>query len=457
MARRHVGAGCAVLTVLGSLVLANPSQATATASSVPPADGPSAARTLGADRPSAEVLHALRRDLGLTAAQARQRLTNEAEAGTRAGRLHNALGTRFAGAWVHGKTSAGLTVATTDKADVAAIEAGGADAKVVKVALADLRSVKTKLDKAAAVTKGRQTPVRYVDIRNNRVTVQATSRAAADALVKAAKVDRTRVAVKVSKDQPRALYDITGGDAYYINDEARCSVGFSVTKGEQQGFVSAGHCGSKGDTTTGYNQVAQGTFQDSVFPGHDYSWVATNDDWTATPHVKGEGGADVTVSGSVEALVGASVCRSGSTTGWHCGTIEEHDTSVTYPEGTVDGVTRTTVCAEPGDSGGPYVSGSQAQGVTSGGSGDCTSGGTTYYQPVNPALSAFGLTLTTDTATTETPGTTPEPQSGTWAAGAVYDVGAKVTYGGVTYVCLQPHQAQGAWQPATTPALWQKV
>lgn len=457
MARRHVGAGCAVLTVLGSLVLANPSQATATASSVPPADGPSAARTLGADRPSAEVLHALRRDLGLTAAQARQRLTNEAEAGTRAGRLHNALGTRFAGAWVHGKTSAGLTVATTDKADVAAIEAGGADAKVVKVALADLRSVKTKLDKAAAVTKGRQTPVRYVDIRNNRVTVQATSRAAADALVKAARVDRTRVAVKVSKDQPRALYDITGGDAYYINDEARCSVGFSVAKGEQQGFVSAGHCGSKGDTTTGYNQVAQGTFQDSVFPGHDYSWVATNDDWTATPHVKGEGGADVTVSGSVEALVGASVCRSGSTTGWHCGTIEEHDTSVTYPEGTVDGVTRTTVCAEPGDSGGPYVSGSQAQGVTSGGSGDCTSGGTTYYQPVNPALSAFGLTLTTDTATTETPGTTPEPQSGTWAAGAVYDVGAKVTYGGVTYVCLQPHQAQGAWQPATTPALWQKV
>jgi len=457
MARRHVGAGCAVLTVLGSLVLTSPSQATATASSVPPADGPSATRTLGADRPSAEVLHALRRDLGLTAAEARRRLSNEAEAGTRAGRLRQALGDRFAGAWVHGRTSAGLTVATTDKADVAAIEAGGADAKVVKVRLADLRNVKQKLDRAATAARGRRTPVRYVDIVNNRVTVQATSRAAADALLKAAKVDRHRVAVTVSKDLPRALYDIVGGDAYYINDEARCSVGFSVTEGEQQGFVSAGHCGSAGDTTAGYNQVDQGTFQDSVFPGHDYSWVATNDDWTATPYVRGEGGANVTVSGSVEALVGASVCRSGSTTGWHCGTIQQHDTSVTYPEGTVNGVTRTTVCAEPGDSGGPFVSGSQAQGVTSGGSGDCTNGGTTYYQPVNPALSAFGLTLTTDMATAQTPGTTPEPQSGTWAAGAVYDVGAKVTYGGVTYVCLQPHQAQSAWQPATTPALWQKV
>lgn len=460
MARRHVGAGCAVLTALGSLVLMSPSPATATAPSVPPAEGPSATRTLGADRPSAEVLHALGRDLGLTPAEARQRLSNEAEAGTRAGRLHNALGSRFAGAWVHGKTSAGLTVATTDKADVAAIEAGGADAKVVKVALADLRSAKQKLDTAATAaeaTRGRRTPVRYVDVVNNRVTVQATSKAAADDLIKAAKVDRRRVSVTVSKDLPRALYDITGGDAYYINDEARCSVGFSVTKGEQQGFVSAGHCGNAGDTTTGYNQVDQGTFQNSVFPGHDYSWVATDDDWTATSHVKGEGGATVTVSGSVQALVGASVCRSGSTTGWHCGTIQQHDTSVTYPEGTVTGVTRTTVCAEPGDSGGPYISGSQAQGVTSGGSGDCTRGGTTYYQPVNPALSAFGLTLVTDTATTQTPGTTPEPESGTWAAGAVYDVGAQVTYGGVTYVCLQPHQAQGAWQPAATPALWQKV
>jgi streptogrisin C len=456
MARRHVGAGCAVLTVLGSLVLASPSGAAATASSVPPADGPSATRTLGADRPSAEVLHALRRDLGLTAAEARQRLENEAEAGTRAGRLRNALGDRFAGAWVHGRTSAGLTVATTDRADVAAIEAGGADAKVVKVKLADLRGVKQALDRAATATRGRRAPVRYVDIVNNRVTVQATSRAAADELMKAAEVDRDRVAVTVSKELPRTLYDIVGGDAYYINDAARCSVGFSVTRDAQQGFVSAGHCGNAGDTTTGYNQVDQGTFQDSVFPGHDYSWVATDDDWTATPYVRGAGGANVTVSGSVEALVGSSVCRSGSTTGWHCGTIQQHDTSVTYPQGTVDGVTRTTVCAEPGDSGGPFVSGSQAQGVTSGGSGDCTSGGTTYYQPVNPALSAFGLTLTTDTAA-EAPGTAPEPQSGTWAAGTVYDVGAEVTYGGVTYVCLQTHQAQGAWQPATTPALWQKV
>jgi streptogrisin C len=40
------------------------------------------------------------------------------------------------------------------------------------------------------------------------------------------------------------------------------------------------------------------------------------------------------------------------------------------------------------------MSGTQAQGVTSGGSGNCSSGGTTYFQPVGEILSTYGLTLT---------------------------------------------------------------
>ncbi|MCZ9344930.1 S1 family peptidase, partial [Streptomyces sp. TRM76130] len=133
----------------------------------------------------------------------------------------------------------------------------------------------------------------------------------------------------------------------------------------------------------------------------DMSWVGVGDGWTATPDVRAEGGQRVRVAGSVQALVGAAVCRSGSTTGWHCGTIEQHDASVHYAQGTVDGLTRTTVCAEPGDSGGPFVAGVQAQGITSGGSGDCVNGGTTFFQPVNPVLRDFGLTLkTVDTPST---------------------------------------------------------
>lgn len=98
--------------------------------------------------------------------------------------------------------------------------------------------------------------------------------------------------------------------------------------------------------------------------------------------------------------MGSSVCRSGSTTGWHCGTVQQLNTSVTYQEGTVAGVTRTSVSAEPGDSGG---------------SGDCTSGGTTFFYPINPILQNYGLPLTTVASGPGGPGGPGDP-GGTWSA-----------------------------------------
>ncbi|WP_231510020.1 trypsin-like serine protease [Streptosporangium roseum] len=70
-------------------------------------------------------------------------------------------------------------------------------------------------------------------------------------------------------------------------------------------------------------------------------------------------------------------------------------------------MTRTNVCAEPGDSGGSFISIDQAQGVTSGGSGDCTSGGVTYFQPIGEILTTYGLSLVT------TAGNPPPPSTGT--------------------------------------------
>lgn len=71
-------------------------------------------------------------------------------------------------------------------------------------------------------------------------------------------------------------------------------------------------------------------------------------------------------------------------------------------------------------------------------------------------LSTYGLTLVTSTSGSGT--SAPEDgQQGTWAAGRVYEVGARVTRDGVTYECLQSHQAQAAWQPALAPGLWQRV
>lgn len=83
------------------------------------------------------------------------------------------------------------------------------------------------------------------------------------------------------------------------------------------------------------------------------------------------------------------------TTFWHCGTVSAKNETVDYSQGAVHEMTKTNVCAEPGDSGGSFIRGDQAQGVTSGGCGNCSSGGETWFQPVNEILSRYGLTLHT--------------------------------------------------------------
>ncbi|MFF8293465.1 trypsin-like serine protease [Streptomyces sp. NPDC016309] len=452
MLHRHATAACAALTAVGALVLAGPPGAVAAEAPAPPST-PTASGSPGSGKPSPALLDAMQRDLGLTREQAETRLKNEAEAGARAGRLRNTLGDRFAGAWVSGPVSATLTVATTDAADTAAIKAGGAEAKVVRHGLGRLEAAKAKLDKGSVRTKTTDAPVWYVDLRTNSVVLEASKETAADVFLTATGVERDLVRVRNTTERPRPLgHEIRGGDAFYIGT-SRCSVGFAVVSGDQQGFATAGHCGQTGAATMGHNKVAQGAFKASTFPGKDMAWVAANAEWTATAHVKGQGDQNVEVAGSTEALVGASICRSGSTTGWHCGTIEQHDTSVSYIQGTVKGLTRTTVCAEPGDSGGPYVSGTQAQGVTSGGSGNCKDGGTTFHQPVNPVLAEYGLTLKTSAAD---PGDTGKA-GGAWAAGKVYRAGDRVSYDGATYRCLQSHQAQPGRLPSATAHLWQRA
>lgn len=118
--------------------------------------------------------------------------------------------------------------------------------------------------------------------------------------------------------------------------------------------------------------------------------------WWTVPVVLGWGTVpDQLVRGSNEAPVGASVCRSGSTTHWHCGTIQAKNITVNYSQGAVYAMTQTSVYVEGGDSGGSCISGDQAQGITSGGSGNCTSGGRSFCQPINPVLNRYGLGLHT--------------------------------------------------------------
>ncbi|WP_332909864.1 S1 family peptidase [Streptomyces sp. DHE17-7] len=137
----------------------------------------------------------------------------------------------------------------------------------------------------------------------------------ARALVAAAGVDASAVRVEKAAEKPRPLYDLRGGEAYYINNSGRCSIGFPVTKGSQEGFATAGHCGRTGASTTGYNDC-EGTFQGVDFRARDMAGMMwrVNGRWRA-PVQSAPGGQNVQVTGSTQAPVGASVCRSGSTTG----------------------------------------------------------------------------------------------------------------------------------------------
>ncbi|MFF2729278.1 alpha-lytic protease prodomain-containing protein [Streptomyces sp. NPDC058008] len=448
--RRRAFASAAAAVAVGALALAG---LTGVASA-----GQARGAVPVAERLPQGLADAMRRDLGLDAGEATARIAHERRAAALAAALEKSLGADFAGARL-GDDPSVLVVSTTDPADVARIDAAGARAEVVGHSLDRLEAAKAALDEVALKKAPREVPSWYVDLRANRLVVNAARTAAADRLLAAAGVPRALVRIDRSSEQPRAYADLRGGDAYYMNGTGRCSIGFPVRRGTQNGFVTAGHCGTPGVTTSGFDQQAQGSFQGSTFPGRDYAWVAVNANWTPRALVNGYGNGDVTVTGSTQAVVGSSVCRSGSTTGWHCGTIQQHNSSVTYPEGTISGVTRTSVCAEPGDSGGSFISGSQAQGVTSGGSGNCSQGGTTYYQPVGPALAAYGLTLVTSGTPTDPPTDPTDPPTepgGTWAAGTTYAAGAVVTYGGTRYRCLQGHRAQAGWEPPLVPALWER-
>jgi len=183
---------------------------------------------------------------------------------------------------------------------------------------------------------------------------------------------------------------ITGGDAIY-GGQYRCSLGFNVQNSSgAYFFLTAGHCGNIASSwyANSSHTTLLGTTQNSSFPNNDYAIVKYSTSYTN--HAGTVGSQDITTSGN--ATVGQSVSRRGSTTGVHTGTVQALNATVNYgSDGIVYGMIQTNVCAEGGDSGGPLYAGSKALGLTSGGSGNCTSGGTTFFQPVTEALNAYGV------------------------------------------------------------------
>jgi len=228
----------------------------------------------------------------------------------------------------------------------------------------------------------------YVDAAADRLVVTADSSVSAAGI---ATVKRSAGgnagAVRVQRAAGVFTPLLSAGNAIY-GGQFRCSLGFNVVSGSTFYFLTAGHCGKLVGTwyTNASHTTLIGPTVNFSFPGNDYALVRYSN--TALSHPGGFAVAD--------AVVGESVKRTGSTSGTHSGTVTALNVTVRYsghPGGTVSGLIQTNVCAEPGDSGGPLYDGSKALGLTSGGSGDCTSGGTTFFQPVREAANAYGVTV----------------------------------------------------------------
>jgi hypothetical protein len=188
---------------------------------------------------------------------------------------------------------------------------------------------------------------------------------------------------------------ISGGDAIYTGGY-RCSLGFNVRSGSTYYFLTAGHCTNLGSTwyANSSQTTVLGTRYGTSFPGNDYGIVRYATSYTNHPgNVNLYNGSYQDITSAANPTVGQAVRRSGSTTGLRSGSVTGLNATVNYAEGTVTGLIRTNVCAEGGDSGGALFAGTTALGLTSGGSGNCRTGGTTFFQPVVEVLNRYGVSV----------------------------------------------------------------
>lgn len=222
-----------------------------------------------------------------------------------------------------------------------------------------------------------------------RIQVDPTVRGADLAAVQRV-ADRYGSAVRVERlDTPLTLR-LSGGDAAYTS-AYRCTVGVNVRKGTTDYFVTAGHCAGVGSTwyADAGRTTTVGPTVSVDFPGNDYALVAYTNGAVPRPGTIGS----VDITGVQDPVVGLSVCMRGGTSGVHCGVILALNQSVSFPEGTITGLIRTNICSEPGDSGAPLYSGDKVIGILVGGSGNCASGGTSYFQPIREVLNAYGVSV----------------------------------------------------------------
>ncbi|WP_399209483.1 S1 family peptidase [Streptomyces sp. SLBN-118] len=310
-------------------------------------------------------------------------------AGNLASTLSKTLGGDAAGTYYDADTKA-LVVNVLDEKAAKSVRKAGGKARIVENTLAELKSARQTLTTKATIPGTSWA----VDPVTNRVVVTA------DRTVKGAQWTKLSQVVKalggkaeLKKSAGEFKPFIAGGDAI-TGGSGRCSLGFNVVKDGQPFFITAGHCTESISTWSDSSGKEIGQNAESSFPDNDFGLVKYTAEVEHPSEVNLYNGSTQAITKAGDATVGMKVTRSGSTTQVHDGEVTGLDATVNYGNGDiVNGLIQTTVCAEPGDSGGSLFAGDTAIGLTSGGSGDCSAGGETFFQPVTEALSTFGAEI----------------------------------------------------------------
>jgi hypothetical protein len=304
-----------------------------------------------------------------------------------------------------------LVVNAGDAAAMTEISAAGLTAREAKHGEAALNRIKSTLDSAA----DRRTPDGVssweADLALDTVIVRVHDKnnPSARAFLEQAQQHGTSVRVVNSAAPPELTQSVLPGSRMIVGSSGKCSVGFGARHWSGRQFLlSAGHCIGKG-TTLSYNgsRFAKG-YHTRFHKGRtsvDMGIAELDPGASIVPAVRtwGQMEGSIAVKGSQRASVGASICKSGASSGWTCGSVKAYGVTVTYTDRNggktvVKGLARSSVCAQPGDSGGAYISGNQAQGMTSGAprGQECpTSSGYSYFQPLDDTLAYYRLTLNT--------------------------------------------------------------
>lgn len=433
---KFLGVTCGLALAAGTLGVAQ-SQGGTPYQSAGPRPAPVAAPAATDSAPAAQVA-GIAAALDISREEARERLRDQDDAHATYKQLPASVRSELAGHWFEAD-SGKLAVAVTSPAAVKAARVAGAEARLVDRSQAELDALVRGVRRLA----GRHVPGLSsfgVDVRSNDVliTVNRTKRnAETDEFLRAAKrLGAVRV-VETDRSPVQQAGEVNPGDIWYPNTENPCSVGFGATDANGgKHFVTAGHCTNDANQPAYAEASAQNKIGTSNVGGSrsvnaregDMGVVAvTEPGWTLSAAVNTYGSPAVTVTGSAEAIVGEAVCHSGKTSPyWECGTVTRVDQEIDYGF-IVGGLTITTACSQGGDSGGAWLRGDKAVGLHEGGlnGNNCPTGENAIFQPVNEALTKWGLTLYTGGNDTQPPsapsglrstGTTTSSVSLSWTA-----------------------------------------